>query len=104
MAVNHGQKAGPVASETIIETFKCCPWLRAHITLSITGRPDQGSPPYCRPHCFPYGNLLTSKRCKKLSKFSRLVPFPPLNCGRVTDISITSCTVPFSLNAKILQC
>lgn len=36
------------------------------------------------------------RRWKKLSKFTRLVPFPPLNCGRVTDILITYSAIPFS--------
>lgn len=104
MAVNHGQKAGPAASETVTEIFKCCLWLPAHITLSITGSPDQGSPPSCRPHCVPYVSLLTSKKMEEIIEIHQASPFPPLNCGRVIDISITSSTEPFSLHAKILQC
>lgn len=52
-------------------------------------------------HMAAYGH---QRRWKKLSKFTRLVPFPPLNCRRVTDISITSSAIPFSLYARILQC
>lgn len=66
MAVNRGRKTGPAASETITETFKCCLWLPAHITLSITGSPDQGSPSSCRPHCFPYGSVPTSKKMEEI--------------------------------------
>lgn len=35
------------------------------------------------------------RRWKKLSKFTRLVPFLPLNCRRVTDTSIISPAIPF---------
>lgn len=66
MAINHGQKAGPAASETIIETFKCRLWRPAHITLSITGSPDHSLPLSCRPHCFPYGSSLTSKKMEEI--------------------------------------
>lgn len=40
-------KAGAAASETVTETLKCCLWLPAHITPSIAGSPDQGSPSSC---------------------------------------------------------
>lgn len=101
MAVNHGQKAGPVASETITETFKCCLWLPAHITLSITGKDHLLTVGLIAFHMATYWH---QRRWKNLSKFTRLVQFLPLNCGRVADISTASCTIPFSLNAKILQC
>lgn len=63
---HHGQKAGLVTLETTTKTIRCCLWLPAHITLNITGGPDQGSPPSCRPHCSPYGSLLTSKKREEI--------------------------------------
>lgn len=55
-----------------------------------------------RAHLLPVGLIAVhmaaywhQRRWKKLSKFTRLVPFPPLNCRRVTDISITSSAIPF---------
>ena len=96
MAVNHGQNSGLVTPESTTDTFKCRLWLAAHIAVSITDSPDKAHLLPAGLTAFHMAAYQHQRRCKTLSKFTRLGPFHPLNCGRVTDISITNSAIPFS--------